>query len=270
MDGHYDYERTLLAIVFELLSAFDLTFWQWFLAAMSGVAVGASKSGLAGVGFLAFPLLADVFGARVSTGVALPMLLLADVFAVSYYNRDADWKHLVKLMPCVFVGLLIALIVGKVASDRMFGMLFAVTIIVGIVIMIWRDLRAKTLDVPKSFWFSAIMGLSAGFATMIGNAAGPIMSLYLLSMRMPKAVFIGTGAWFYMIVNTAKIPLHLYVWQTISTKTLAFNLVTAPFIIFGILGGIWLVKRIPEKVYRILVFASVILAAAVLVVKFFA
>ncbi|MFZ7125773.1 MAG: sulfite exporter TauE/SafE family protein [Desulfobacterales bacterium] len=252
----------------ELLISLNLTPWQWFLAAICGLVIGASKSGLAGMGFLAFPMLADIFGTRTSTGVALPMLLLADVIAVAYYNRHADWKRLLKLMPWVMLGLLIALAAGNRASEKTFGTIFAVTLLSGMAVMLWRDLRKRNVAVPDRPWFSGAMGLSAGFATMIGNAAGPMMSLYLLSMRLPRDIFIGTGAWFYLTVNVTKIPLHLFVWQTMSARTLAFNVATAPFIILGIVGGILVVRRIPEKIYRLLVLSSVSLAALLLVFKF--
>ena len=252
----------------DALIALDLNTWQWALAALCGILIGAAKAGLAGVAFLAFPLLANIFGARVSTGVALPMLLVGDVFAVIYYHRHASWRHLIRLAPWVMVGLIVALMVGRHVSNRSFGMLFAVTVLVGIAIMLWKERQAKTVNVPKHTWYPRIMGLSAGFATMIGNAAGPLMSLYLLSMRLPKDVFIGTAAWFYLMVNLVKVPLHIYVWHTINCETLAFNLVTAPFIGLGVLGGIVMVKHIPEGVYRILVTTTVILAAAILVFKF--
>lgn len=252
----------------DALTALQLTPWQWFLAALSGLVIGASKAGLTGIAFLAFAMLADIFGTRASTGIALPMLLLADVFAVAYYNRHADWKHLLKLMPGVMAGILIGLVVGQRTSERHFGILFAVTLLILIGIMVWRDLRKKELVVPDTAWFSGTMGLSAGFATMIGNVAGPVMSLYLLSMRLPKTVFIGTSAWFYLAVNTVKVPLHYFVWRTITSQTLAFDLAAAPFIILGIAGGILTVKRIPEKAYRILVMTSVILAAVMIVARF--
>ena len=253
----------------DFLTALHLSPWQWFLAALSGVVIGASKTGLTGIAFLAFLMLADIFGTRPSTGVALPMLLLADFFAVGYYNRHAHWKYLLKLMPGVMAGLLIAMVAGSKASDRTFGVLFAVTLLILILIMVWRDVRKTELVVPDTAWFSGAMGLSAGFATMIGNVAGPVMSFYLLSMRLPKSAFIGTGAWFYLAVNIIKVPLHFYVWHTISMRTLVFDLAVSPFIVIGIVGGIFTVKRIPEKAYRILVMASVILAAVMIVVKFF-
>jgi uncharacterized membrane protein YfcA len=251
----------------DLLGSLHLTLWQWLLAGLCGLLIGASKTGLTGMGFLAFPILAGIFGARVSTGVALPMLLLADFFAVGHYNRHADWKHLLRLMPWAMVGLFIALAVGGRVSNQSFGLLFAATILAGIALLFLRDLRRKSLSVPHQAWFPGIMGMSAGFATMIGNAAGPMMSLYLLSMRLPKQVFIGTGAWFYLTVNVVKMPLQAFVWHTISRQTLAFNLVTAPFIVLGIVGGIATVRHIPEKAYRLLVMASVTLAALLLVIK---
>ena len=87
-------------------------------------------------------------------------------------------------------------------------------------------------------------------------------------MRLPKDIFIGTGAWFYLTVNVTKVPLHLFVWHTISARTLAFNLVTAPFIVLGIVSGIFIVKRIPDKIYRVLVMSTVTLAAFILIGKF--
>lgn len=250
------------------LFAFDLTFSQWLIAAVCGVLIGASKSGLTGVAFLAFPLLASIFGARASTGVALPMLLFADIFAVTYYNRHASVENLIRLAPWVAAGLLLALIVGQHASNKAFGMLFAVTILLGIAVMLWKEQRAEKLEIPKHTFYPVIMGVSAGFATMIGNAAGPLMSLYLLSKRLPKNTFIGTAAWFYLAVNAAKVPLHLFIWQTITHETIFFDLATAPFIVLGVLGGIYTVKHISEQVYRILVTASAIVAALLLIIKF--
>lgn len=252
----------------DLLVSLNLSPMQWILAAFCGLVVGISKTGLIGTFFLSLPILAGIFGSRTSTGVVLPMLILADLFAVVYYNRHANWKYLFKLMPFAFLGIFIALVVGGIVSGKTFSVIFALTILIGIVILIWRDLYRRDLAVPIRPWFSTGMGLVSGFATMIGNAAGPLMSLYLLSMRLPKDVFIGTGAWFYLTVNLVKVPLQVLVWKTITLQTLAFDLVTVPFIILGAVGGIFVVKRIPEKIYRVLVIVMVILTALMLVVKF--
>jgi hypothetical protein len=99
---------------------------------------------------------------------------------------------------------------------------------------------------------------------MIGNATGPILSLYLLAMRIPKYVFIGTGAWFYLLVNLFKVPLHIFVWKTITIKTLVFDLLMVPAILAGVFIGIQIIKIIPEKPYRILVITTIVVSALLL------
>ena len=175
-----------------------------------------SKTGLSGVGLMVVPILANAFGGRPSVGLLLPILIFADIFAVAWYNRHAEWKHVLQLLPWALTGIVTATLVGSLISDSNFNRLLAAMVIIGIAILVWRDIRSDRLNVPDSWWFAAGLGLLGGFATMIGNAAGPIMALYLLSMRLPKNVFIGTGAWFFFIVNLSKVPLHVWAWKTIS------------------------------------------------------
>jgi uncharacterized membrane protein YfcA len=104
------------------------------------------------------------------------------------------------------------------------------------------------------------LGFSGGFSSMIGNAAGPIITLYFLSMRLPKNEFIGTGAWFYLIMNVMKVPFHVFVWKTINLNTLILNILVAPVILFGAFIGIHVVKLIPEKIYRVFIIISTIFA----------
>ena len=129
--------------------------------------------------------------------------------------------------------------------------------------MIWRDLR-QNVSIPDHWWFAMLLGLAGGFATMIGNAAGPVMAMYLLAMRIPKFTYIGTGAWFFFLVNLFKVPLHVVFWKTITLKTVSFNLMMAPAIIFGVFLGIQIVKIIPEKLYRVLVIGTTIVSAFLL------
>jgi uncharacterized membrane protein YfcA len=88
---------------------------------------------------------------------------------------------------------------------------------------------------------------------MVGNAAGPITTLYLLSMGLSKNQFIGTGAWFFFVVNVLKVPLHIIFWETISVETLAVNAFAIPIIVAGGFLGLWLVRYIKERPYRIFI-----------------
>ena len=248
----------------DLLHSYDLTTLQWVLLGVSGLLIGMAKTGLSGVGLMVVPILANAFGGRPSVGLLLPILIFADVFAVVWYNRHAQWKHILRLLPFAIIGILLATIVGKNISDATFNHLLAALVITGIVILIWRDLRSEKMKIPKSKWFAASLGSVGGFATMIGNAAGPVMALYLLSMRLPKNIYIGTGAWFFFIINLSKVPLHIWSWKTITAESFILDLFVIPAIAFGAFLGIWVVKLLPEKAFRIIVIATTLLSALLL------
>ena len=223
-----------------------------------------SKTGISGVGLMVVPLLANAFGGRPSVGLLLPILIFADIFAVTWYNRHAQWKHIIRLLPWAFAGIILATLIGKSISDQTFNRLLAALVIGGIAILVWRDIRSDKLKIPQSRWFAGGLGLLGGFSTMIGNAAGPVMALYLLSMRLPKNSFIGTGAWFFFIVNLSKVPMHIWSWKTISLNSFVLDMMVIPAIAAGAFLGIWLVRLLPEKFYRLLVIVTTLLSALLL------
>ena len=247
--------------MFDFLTSFNLTMNQWLLVIICGLLVGTAKVGVTGTVMLAIPVLAGIFGGKHSVGLLLPMLCMGDVFAIRYYHRHAEWFHVWRLMPWSFMGILTGVAVGNVISDIQFKGILASIILISLGLMIWRDSRKVEADIPKSLWFSAITGLFSGFTTMIGNAAGPVMAIYLLSMRLPKNNYIGTKAWFFFIVNLLKVPFHIFIWHTITLKTLSFDFAILPAIALGALIGIKTVKKIPEKTYRIFIIIMTVIAA---------
>jgi len=243
----------------------DLNLIQWLLMAVCALFIGMSKVGVPGVSMIVVPVLAIIFGGKQSTGVLLPILMIADLFGVLYYRRHAQWSYLWKIIPWAFVGIGLALWVGEVVNDEQFKNIIAILVFLCIGLMLWRD-RRKTQFFPDQWWFAAAMGILGGFATMIGNVAGPIFAIYLLAMHLPKNSFIGTSAWFFLIVNYSKFPLHIFIWKTISWSSLTLDLITIPAIALGAFLGIQLVKILPEKVYRNAVIVITALSAFLLLV----
>ncbi|MCD6354740.1 MAG: sulfite exporter TauE/SafE family protein [Prolixibacteraceae bacterium] len=244
----------------------DFSMLQWLLLAFCAMLIGMSKVGVPGVSMIVIPILAIIFGGKASTGILLPMLMLADLFGVGYYHRHAEWKYLIKLFPWAFAGIGIALWVGKVVNDEWFKNIIAILVFVCIGLMIWKDRQKNGNIFPDTWWFAAAMGVLGGFATMIGNVAGPIFAIYLLAMHLPKNRFIGTGAWFFLIINLSKFPLHIFVWKTISLNTLTLDILLLPAIALGAFLGIKLVKKISDKTYRTFVFIVTALSAFLLLV----
>ena len=248
----------------DLITNYHLSYWEWMLAVLCGMMIGISKTGLSGVGLIVVPILAEIFGGRPSVGLLLPMLVIADIFAVRFYNRHADWSYIIKLLPWAVIGILIALFLGNNIDDEQFKKLIAILVIVGIILMIYMDIFRQKPEVPHYWWFSATLGLAGGFTSMIGNAAGPIMAIYLLSMQLPKNIYIGTGAWFFFIINVIKIPIHVFAWKTITLQSLSFDLLMTIPIITGAITGFYLVKLIPEKPFRAFIILSTMASAIVL------
>jgi uncharacterized protein len=248
----------------EFLSSLQISAFEWLIIVVCGMLIGMSKVGVPGVSMIVVPALAFIFGAKQSTGVLLPILMMADIFGVAYYRRHANWNHLIKVLPWAVVGLFIALWIGEIVNDKQFKNLIAILVFLSIGLMLWQDKRKGTQFFPDKWWFAASMGILGGFATMIGNVAGPVFAIYLLAMHLPKNSFIGTGAWFFMIINFSKFPLQLFVWNNINTDSLAIDLVTLPAIALGAFIGFKVVKIIPEHTYRGFVIAITVISAFLL------
>ena len=247
----------------------DLSLWMntsydWILLFTCALLIGMSKTGIQGITLLAIPLMAVNFGAKASTGLILPMLCFSDLIAVFYYRRTAEWKYVFKLLPAAIVGFFLAIAVDKLIPDDEFRRLMAVCIFMGLAVMFRTEKKGKENKMSAAWWYAPVFGLMGGFTTMIGNAAGPVLAVYLLSMRLPKYSFVGTSAWFFLLVNYLKLPLQLFVWDNISLTTIALNAITIPFMIAGALVGIWFVKKVPEKTYRTFIIVITILSTLML------
>lgn len=247
-----------------MFSQLHVSSFEWSVIMICGMLIGMSKVGVPGVSMIVVPAMAFIFGAKQSTGVLLPILMIADIFGVAYYRRHANWAHLIKVLPWAFIGLLVALRIGESVSDKQFKDLIAILVFCSIGLMIWQDKRKGTNFFPDKWWFAALMGILGGFATMIGNVAGPVFAIYLLAMHLPKNSFIGTGAWFFMIINFSKFPLQLFVWNNINRETLSIDLITVPAIALGAFLGFKIVKIIPENTFRAFVIVITVISAFLL------
>jgi uncharacterized membrane protein YfcA len=243
-----------------ILENYQFLTWEWCALILCGLCIGMSKTGFNGLGTVAVPVLAMIFGAKPSTGILLPMLCYADLFAVAYYRRSAEWKYIIRLLPWSLAGFAIALLTDHWIPDKGFKTLIAICILAGIGVMLWNEYLGKDNAIPSAWWFTALFGVMGGFSTMIGNAAGPIMSVFLLSVRLPKKSFVGTAAWFFLIVNFLKLPLQYFVWNNISGETLLFDFIMLPAVGVGAFLGIIFVKKISEKNYRLALYGLTLMS----------
>jgi len=222
---------------------------QWAIAAASAFLIGVSKAGIKGMGMLAIPFMAAAFGAKVSTGMVLPLLMAGDLFAVWYYHRYADWSSLRRFLPWAMGGVVVGVVFGANIPDILFQRSMGIVILVSVVALWWWDRRQRAV-VESKRWFPGVLGSVAGFSTMVGNLAGPFANLYFMGLRLPKNAFIGSAAWFYLILNWFKLPFHVFAWKTVNAASLPLALMVLPALLLGLFVGVRTVHLIQEAHYR--------------------
>jgi len=245
----------------------DFTCLEWILALVIGLLVGCSKAGVPGIGLLTVPLMAEIYSnsARQSTGVLLPMLIFADVCAVIYYHRHADWKRLFPLFPPTILGIVCGYFALGQVSDSQFKPLIGWMIIALVALMIMNKTGWIARDkLPEGKLFAWSAGFLVGVTTMMANAAGPVAAIYLLALRMDKVEFIGTNAWFFLLINVFKVPFSFHL-GFIEKESLIFNLIELPMILFGIYVGIKVVRKVSDKMFfRLVLFLTLFSAVRML------
>lgn len=239
--------------------------WQWWgLAFLAAFLIGFAKTGVTGVGILAIAIFANILPVKQSVGVVLPLLVCADIVAVLSYRRHAQWSYLWKLFPWTSAGVVAGFFVMDRIGNAEVGVMTGIILLSLIVVHVWRTSiqrkEGQLPPVPQHFTFAMFMGIAAGFTTMISNAAGPIMVLYLLAMRLPKMEFMGTGAIYFLLMNSFKIPFGLGL-GIVNEDSLLLDLKLVPVVIGGALFGRYLLKHIPQKLFEQLALILTLVAA---------
>jgi uncharacterized membrane protein YfcA len=202
---------------------------------------------------LVVPLMAGVLPARSPVGVLLGMLITGDLFTAGYYRRHAHWRHVVRLLPAALTGIAAGYFILKVVSDRQLKPIIGRIVLLMPAVNYWRTRGSSdNARVPQQSWFAAGVGFLAGVATTMANAAGAIMVIYLVAMRLPKVQFVGTGAWFFFLINWIEVPF-LSNLQLLTIETVKLDLMMLPPVAVGAAAGIVLLRCIPHKLFTAVV-----------------
>lgn len=229
---------------------------------LAALCIGLSKAGFSGISLVAVVLLADTFGARSSVGLALPMLIAADMMAVQAFLKHGSWKPVWKLMPPTLIGLLggwwVLGSIGDETARRAIGICVVAMVMVH---GLRRVAPGLFLSLTHSRGFAAMAGVSGGLATMLANAAGPIIQLYLLARTVPKMELLGISARFFLLVNLIKVPMNAQL-DLINAGSLLINLWLLPAIAIGVVIGRWLVGHVSQRLFEWLIHIFAVLASA--------
>ena len=245
--------------MFDVITSLDTT--QLTVLIIAAMLIGINKTAIPGLGVLPVVMLTLVFETRMSTGVQLGMLALADIVAVAYYRKQADWKVLWRLFPWALAGIALGSVIlryiptdGAVMKRTIGGIVLA--------LMVLSILRKKLAPekIPSGIGWSGFYGILLGSTTQLANAAGPISSLYLLAMKLPKETYMGTCAWFFLILNWLKLPIFALEGR-VTLDSVKLDLCMLPCIIFGGFLGIVLLRKMPQKIFEYIIQTLVVIAS---------
>lgn len=244
----------------------EYDFISLLLLVAAAILIGFSKTGILGASLPAVAMITYTFDAKVASGFMLTLLIIADIPAVLKYGRFGKPKDMLRLLPPALLGIILGAIVGDWLDEGQFKLLMGLMVLVCLLLILYGQIFKKEIKAPDNKLFHIIIGVLSGFSSMVGNAAGPIFSLYLISMSFDRNKFIGTAAWFFFTVNLIKLPFHIFMWGTITGTSFKYTLAMVPFILLGAIVGIYLIKRIKEKYFQMAVSFMTALAALYLMI----
>ncbi|WP_055494198.1 sulfite exporter TauE/SafE family protein [Streptomyces sp. TP-A0356] len=254
------------------MTLWDISLWGFAALAVAALLVGFSKTAVSGANTVSLAVFAAVLPARASTGVLLPVLIVGDVLAVLIYRRHAHWPTLWRLFPAVAAGVVLGTLFLVWADDGVVRTSIGAILLLMAAVTVWRRRTADRSEEPDSVATRAgrmkarSYGVLGGFTTMVANAGGPVMSMYLLSAGFRKLGFLGTSAFFFLIVNVSKVPFSAGL-GLIDGRSLLLDAALALFVVPGAMIGTWAVNRINQRVFEQLVIAATVLGAVQLLLR---
>ncbi|OIJ89378.1 sulfite exporter TauE/SafE family protein [Streptomyces colonosanans] len=246
--------------------------WGFAVLAAAALLVGFSKTAVSGANTVSLAIFAAVLPARASTGILLPVLIVGDVLAVLTYRRHAHWPTLWRLFPAVAAGVVLGTLFLVWADDGIVRTSIGAILLLMAAVTMGRRRRADRDEDPDLVTTRAgrikarSYGIVGGFTTMVANAGGPVMSMYLLSAGFRKLGFLGTSAFFFLIVNVSKVPFSAGL-GLIDGRSLLLDAALAVFVVPGAFIGTWAVSRINQRLFERLVIAATVAGAVQLLLR---
>ncbi|WP_309093384.1 sulfite exporter TauE/SafE family protein [Streptomyces sp.] len=254
------------------MTLWHITGWEFAALAFAALLVGFSKTAVSGANTVSLAIFAAVLPARASTGVLLPVLIAGDLLAVATYRRHAHWPTLWRLFPAVAAGVVVGTVFLMWADDAIVRTSIGVILLLMAAVTVYRRRTADAEEEPEAVTTrpgrlkARSYGVLGGFTTMVANAGGPVMSMYLLSAGFRKLGFLGTSAFFFLIVNVSKLPFSAGL-GLIDGRSLLLDLALVAFVVPGALLGKWAVGKIDQRLFEQLVIAATVVGGLQLLLR---
>ena len=222
---------------------------------LGAFSLGFSKTGFPGLAMVNVLIMAEIFGAKISVGIIVPMLIACDLTVYPMFRRYSSWKEVLSLLPSIFVGLISGYFLLDHIDELTARKGIGVIILLMLMLQLSRIRLGNALSkMTNSASFQWASGLLIGNSTIMANAAGPVFSIYALVEKMTKETFLGVGARCFLLINIIKLPMIANL-GLITKNSLKINLVVLPCLIAGIFIGRKLIQIIPQRGFEILLYS---------------
>ena len=240
--------------------------WEfWVVAVIAAVLTGIGKGGVPTVGALTVPVLSLVISPVAAAGLILPVYVVSDWFGLYAYRKAFDKRVLLITCVAMTIGVGIGWATARLIPESY------VTVLVGLISVVFalNQLLRKPVTAlsrraewgPGLFW-----GTIAGFTSFVSHNGGPPYQVYTLPLGLKKAVFAGTSTIAFTYINAIKLVPYFFLGQ-INLDSLEVGLWLAPPAAAAVFFGVWVVKRLPEKLFFQIVTWSLLLIGVELIWK---
>ena len=240
--------------------------WEfWVVAVFAAALTGIGKGGVPIVGALVVPILSLVINPIAAAGLMLPVYVISDWFGLYAYRKEFDKRVLLIACVSMTLGVVLGWATAKIIPESM------VTVLVGVISVAFalNQLlrRAMVVEPRRAEWGTGLFWCTiAGFTSFVSHTGGPPYQVWTLPLGMKKAVFAGTSTIAFAYINAIKLIPYYFLGQ-INLESLEVALKLAPFAAVAVFFGVWVVKRLPEKLFFQIVTWSLLLIGAELVWK---
>lgn len=231
-------------------------------AGLAAFFVGMSKGGVPMIGSLAVPTLALFMSPVTAAGLLLPVYVISDMFGVWAYRREFSGRNLAILIPAATLGIGIGWATASLVTDA------EVMLIVGLIGLAFCLIRwlgragaaARPADVPRGLLWGAV----SGFTSFVSHGGGPPYQMYVVPQRLPKMVYAGTTTLTFAAINALKLIPYAALGQ-LNPANLTVTALLMPVAVAATFAGVWLTRRLPEKLFYRLVMGALFLISLKLV-----
>ncbi len=231
----------------------------FYLAAVPAVLLyGIAKGGFAGgFGIVAVPLMALAVPVPQAAAIMLPILLVMDLAALWAYRRSWDAGLIKLLLPASILGMGIGTAAFRYITPDAIRLALGV-IAVAFVLYRWAAHVPNAAPAPRSTAKGWFWGTVSGLTGFIAHAGSPPLQVYLLPLRLPQALLVGTVAFLFAGLNWAKVVPYWWL-GLFSVQNVATAAALVPVGVAGVWIGVWMQRRVRDKLFYTLIYVFLLL-----------